>query len=134
MSPMSKIIIPGDRTTKQPARGYCLNPECRETSDASRFEFEVTNGEVVCPKCGANEAPTVGLLVLIHLLVPDKNGPIKGMNGRYRLACDSKRAYLATGTNQEAATGDVRHANCPGCLEAVAGQVKKQIQKAKALS
>lgn len=60
----------------------------------------------------------VGLLVLTHLLIRDPNGPIKGHLGRFKLACNTKRAYLATITNLEAATGDPSIANCPGCLAA----------------
>ncbi len=131
---MANIIVPGDRTSKQPARGFCTNPECLESSDDDRFEFDVQHGDVVCPKCGCDHAPTVGLLVLIHYLVKDPKGRIRGLAGRYRLACDSQRAYLATTTNQEAATGDLRHVNCPGCLAAVQSAIGKQVQKAKATS
>lgn len=114
---MSGIIIPDDRSESHPIRGYCYNPECKEKSEDERFEFDVVNDRFCCPKCGACEGPTVGMLVLIHLLVADKAGLIKGAGGiRYRLACDSKRAYTATVTNLEAATGDIRAANCPTCL------------------
>ena len=61
----------------------------------------------------------VGALVLTHLLLPDPKGPVNGSGGlRYRMACDSARAYLATTTNMEAATDDRAIANCPGCLQA----------------
>jgi hypothetical protein len=114
---MAGIIIPSDRTTKQQARGYCMNPECLEQSDASRFEFDVDHDRFACPKCGNNVPPGVGLLVLTHLLVSDRAGPIIGTMGRrYRLACHKDRAYLATVTNLEAATVCPSIANCPGCL------------------
>ena len=112
------IVIPSDRTTRQPARGYCLNPECLEDSTASRFEFDVEDDRFCCPKCGGREKPMVGLLVLTHLLVRSPEGPIRGATGRFKLACHHSRAYLATITNMEAATGDPRIANCPGCMEA----------------
>lgn len=116
---MSGIVIPNDRSESHPIRGYCYNPKCLDSSDQERFEFNVENDLFCCPKCGACEGPMVGMLVLIHLLVQDKNGPVKGAGGiRYRLACDSKRAYTATVTNLEAATGDIRAANCPQCLAA----------------
>jgi hypothetical protein len=125
---MAGIIIPGDRTSKQPARGYCTNPECRESNLDSRFEFDLPHDRLACPKCGADRQPLVGLLALVHLLVRDKAGPVRGVGGlRYKLACDEKRAYLATVSNQEAATGDVRAANCPGCLRAVVNLPRQDV-------
>lgn len=115
---MAGIVIPEDRTTKQPVIGRCYNPACKERSDAEGFEFQTEHDLFACPKCGANKQPVVFLLVLTHLLIPDQaNGPIVGQGGlQYRLGCDSKRAYLATVTNQEAASGDKSVVNCPGCL------------------
>jgi len=120
---MSGIIIPSDRTTKQQSRGYCMNPECLESSEDKRFEFDVDNDKFACPKCSQNTPPGVGLLVLTHLLIADPKGPIMGKLQRFSLACNQKRAYLATITNLEAATGDPMIANCPGCL-AEAGRRK----------
>lgn len=113
---MSGLAIPVDRTMRQPPRGYCLNPACLGRSSDSRFEFEVDHDRFSCPKCGNDRPPGVGLLVLTHLLVSDHRGPIDGITGRYRLACDERRAYLATLTNLEAATGEPSIANCPTCL------------------
>ena len=113
---MAGIIIPGDRTTKQPVLGYCLNKACREPGQ-SEFEFITEHDHFACPKCGSTDKSTVGVKVLIHLMLPDRNGPIEGSRGaKYILGCDSRRAYLATFTNLEAATGDPTVANCPGCL------------------
>ena len=114
---MAGIIVPGDRTTSQPGRGYCYNPECVEPGK-DRFEFDVEQDGFSCPKCGSDDPGSVGLLTLIHLLVRDKAGPIQGSRSRYRLACDPTRVLLATPTNNEAASGDVKAVNCPGCLEA----------------
>ncbi len=111
------VKIPNDRTTHQRVRGFCRNPECRERSD-EEFHFDVENDHFACPKCGAHKEPMAGLLVLIHLLIRNPAGPIIGSGGlRYALGCDLKRAYLATLTNQEAATDDPDVANCPGCLD-----------------
>ncbi len=112
---MPGICLPADRTTRTQPRGYCLNPQCREVSE-SRFEFDVDHDRFACPKCGNNQSPGVGLLVLTHLLVQDNSGPILGAVGRFRLACHQQRAYLATATNLEAATGEPTIANCPDCL------------------
>jgi len=61
----------------------------------------------------------IGTLTLTHLLVHDEHGPVRGKGGvPYKIACDSKRAYLATVTNDEAATDNVEVANCPGCIAA----------------
>lgn len=115
---MSGIVVPEDRVVNQPATGFCRNPKCREKS-TEEFTFQVEHDRFACPKCGADSAPMVGLLVLTHLLVPEKGGPIKGKGGlTYRIGCDQKRAYLATVTNQEAATDNPKIANCPGCLAA----------------
>ena len=75
--------------------------------------------DFACPKCGANQPPFVHLLVITHLLVPDPKGALIGAGGlRYKMACDETRAYLATVSNQEAASGDLQVVNCPGCLAA----------------
>lgn len=100
----------------QPAAGFCRNPECRE--NGREFEFQVEHDNFSCPKCGADRAPMIGLLVLTHLLVRNDQGPIIGSGGlRWSLACDEERAYLATVTNKEAATDNAKVANCPGCLQ-----------------
>lgn len=114
---MSGIVIPGDRSIKQQSFGVCMNPACRNVSTDERFIFPVDDDHFACPKCGADKPPVAGLLAQIHLLIPDPKGVIEGAGGlRYRLACDENRAYLATATNQEAATGELAAANCPGCL------------------
>lgn len=112
------IQVPGDRTTKQPATGYCLNPACRESSTDERFVFSVEHDHFGCPKCGNDSPLTVGLLTCVHFLIADNAGKIQGSGQRYRLACDASRAYLATVTNNEAATGLIAAVNCVGCLAA----------------
>jgi len=105
-----------DRTKHQPIVWRCFNPECFERG-AKVFDFE--RDAPKCPKCGA-EAPFITARALIHVLIRDENGPIPGEHGkRYRVACDAKRDYLATLTNEEAATGNPSAANCPGCLHVV---------------
>lgn len=112
----SAIVMPNDRSTKQPARGFCRNPKCRE-QNGEDFTFPIEHAHVSCPKCGANSSPIVGVFVLTHLLIPVENGPLGGVGGiRYALACDAKRAYLATTTNLEAASGDIEAVNCPQCI------------------
>ncbi|TWU22454.1 hypothetical protein Pla52o_35100 [Novipirellula galeiformis] len=113
---MSGIIVPEDRVLSQPVTGFCRNPRCREKSN-QEFRFKVEHDLFSCPKCGANSAPMVGVMTLTHMLVPDPDGPVRGNGGvRYVIACDSKRAYLATVSNDEAVTDNPKVANCPGCL------------------
>ena len=110
--------MPGDRTTKQPAVGICFNPVCKERSEDQWFEFAVNNDKFCCPKCKSDRPPFVTLKTLTHYLRQCPDGPIQGSGGlRYEIACDPKRAYLATPTNNEAATGVLEIVNCPGCLE-----------------
>lgn len=111
---MAGIAMPKDRTVKQPATGFCRNKHCR--IDGKEFQFPVEHDRFACPKCGADSKPMVGVLVLTHLLLPHEQGPLKGRSGRWVIACDDQRAYLATATNQEAATDNAEVANCPGCL------------------
>ncbi len=122
-------IVPQDRTCKQPARGYCMNPLCMEKR-GERFEFDTEHSPVVCPKCKADKSPLVGVLVLIHFLYHDPaGGPITGSDGMdYRVACDTERAYLATVTNQEAASGDISVVNCAGCLKAAKDKKLAKVQ------
>lgn len=135
---MSGIVVPHDRTLKQPTRGFCRNPKCREQSNRE-FQFTVEHDRFECPKCGANSEPMIGVLTLTHLLLPDRGGPVIGKGGvRYKIACDETRAYLATATNNEAVTDNPAIANCPGCLEIAKslgllhGQGVLLVEKAKA--
>lgn len=115
---MAGIIIPDDRTSKQPATGYCLNPTCAPSGQL-RFDFPLKHNRLGCPKCGANKPPLVGLLVLVHYLIANPLGEIEGMWGRrFSLGCDEIRAYLATTSNLEAATASIEAVTCPGCLKA----------------
>jgi hypothetical protein len=125
---MAGIDIPVDRCAHQMPRGYCLNPECLESNTDSRYEFDVDQDKFSCPKCGSDSPVMVGLLVLIHFLVRDQKGPVVGQGIRYRFACDAKRAHLATNTNLEAASGDIKAVNCPGCLKAAHDQNLTNIQ------
>ena len=111
--------MPDDRSTKHPARGYCRNKLCQEPDQREElFTFPIEHAHVCCPKCKATMSPVVGVYVLTHLLLQVDGGPIRGAGGiGYALACDSKRAYLATSTNMEAASGDPNVVNCPHCLE-----------------
>ena len=109
---MSQVAIPPDRTQRQQLVWMCGNPKCVERGERFRFESD----DPTCPKCGCHGPPVVQLRSLVHLLVPDKNGQIKGMYGRYKLACNPKRAYLSTGKNNEAACDDIEGVNCPDCL------------------
>lgn len=114
------VQVPGDRTIKQPVRCYCLNPECRDREcepGKDRYEFAVEHAEVVCPKCGANQVPIVGVLAIVHFIVRDKRGPLMGHGGlRYRLACEPRRTFIATRTNLEAGTGELSAVTCVRCL------------------
>lgn len=114
-----------DRTEKQPMVFTCTNPACREfdaqTSIFKKFDFE--SDLAVCPKCGAGP-PIVHRRTLIHLIARNDQGPIVGQGGlRWFMLCDPRRTYLATTTNEEAATGDSTVANCPGCLKVLGNRV-----------
>lgn len=122
----NKVVIPNDRTSKQPVVACCFNLECLE--DGERFEFPCEHGDVVCPKCGATEAPMIAVLALTHFLIRDNTGPFRTGSGRYSLACDPKRSYLATPTNNEAATDQLECANCPQCLAVAKERNLKPIQ------
>lgn len=113
------VLIGKDRTIKQPVRAFCRNPKCRKTMGVD-FEFQVEHDRFCCPKCGADREPFIGVLSLTHHLVPDPKGPIVGLGGRrFKLGCETRRAYLATATNNESATDQPPYVNCPGCLEAI---------------
>lgn len=111
------VTVPRDRVLHQKVTGFCRNPQCQEKSN-EMFTFTVEHDNFSCPKCGANQSPMIGLFALIHLVIPDKAGPIFGQGGvRWAFGCDRKRAHLATPTNQEAVTSDPEQVNCPGCLQ-----------------
>ncbi len=113
------IIVPEDRSLKQPVMGFCRNPECCDVAGVE-FNFMIEHDHAACPKCGADREPMIGMLVLTHLLLPLKGGPIIGRGGiQFVIACDSQRAYTATATNLEAVTDNPKISNCPGCLSAI---------------
>lgn len=117
------VKVPEDRSLKQPVRGFCRNPECRDQEN-KEFQFTVEHDNFACPKCKANQQPMIGVLVLTHLLVPQDKGPITGSGGRqFAIACDTKRAYLATASNLEAVSDNPVVTNCQTCLE-LAGKLK----------
>ena len=112
---MSGIILPSDRSIKQPALGYCSRPEC--AVDGAEYRFRVEHDHYACPKCGETRYPTVGPLVLVHWLRPTGDGPITGRGGRrFALGCETRRAYLATASNLEAATDNAGLVTCEGCI------------------
>jgi hypothetical protein len=111
------VHIPAERSIKQRQFAYCTNPECRE--NGAEYHWEIKHDWTCCPKCGANQAPMVGILAKIHLMVRDKTGPLQGNGGlRYRLACDTKknREGISTLTNYEVATDQKEVCNCQDCL------------------
>lgn len=105
-----------DRTAQHPIRWRCVNPECQELGQ--QFEFESDRAR--CPKCGGEDRCVV-MLTLLHLVVRDDKGPIRGRLFNYRLACDKtrRRGAIATETNNEGATGDINSVNCAACLAEV---------------
>lgn len=124
---MSGVLLPTERTTKQQPMGFCWNPDC--AGDNDRFVFPIKHDGFCCPKCGADSAPLVGVLSLMHQLVADPQGPIVGAYGRrYRMACAKKRDYLALPDNSEGATGDMQFVNCPDCLKQIDQLRVKEIQ------
>ena len=106
-----------DRTQSQPMVWQCSNVGCSEVKGV--FGFDFISDQPKCPKCGAGQTDSPGVVLrsLIHLLVPDKNGPISGQYSRWRMLCSPKRDTLATPTNYEAATDNIFAVNCEGCLK-----------------
>lgn len=112
-----------NQTTKQPVRWQCQNDDCKLRNCYGvlvNFTFEAD--EPICPKCTARGYPTVQKVILVHLLVRDRLGPIQGATSRYSLACDPKRDYITHPTNGEAATGEIPPVNCPGCMKVIKEQ------------
>lgn len=110
------VQVPYDRTIKQPVRCFCLNPECIDAGN-DRYEFTIQHADVVCPKCGANQVPVVGVLAIVHFIMRDRHGALMGHGGlRYRLACEPRRTFIATHTNLEAGSGELSAVSCVRCL------------------
>lgn len=102
------------QTLKQPVVWRCINPMC--VPPGERY-FEFTSDHDRCPKCTMGP-PCVYKKALIHMMIQDPKGPIRGDLGiRYRIVCDPKRTYLATAKNGEAVTVDTNAINCPGCIK-----------------
>lgn len=90
---------------------------CSQNPVASWREFDFYGEKPKCPKCGA-EPPAVALLTPVHYLVPDAQGPIVGVLGRFHVACDPTRPYLnAPGKPRYSATGEPDAVTCYRCLK-----------------
>lgn len=102
-----------NRTDKQPLVWFCSNPRCSEGGQIFTFESD----QPKCPKCSCEGPPVIQLRALVHLIIPAKDGKIKGKYGQYKIACDPKRAYITTGTENEGGSDNINSVNCPGCLK-----------------
>lgn len=120
IKPAEGIVLHPDQTIKQPVVWRCSNPYC---IPVGQMWFDFESDYAICPKCTSEGYPNVSKRSLIHLMLRDPKGPIKGVYSRYRLACDASREQLATPTNGEAATDHFEAANCPGCLMAVGNKL-----------
>lgn len=80
-------------------------------------EFEAAQAlHPVCPRCGASEQAIVRL-VDVHFVVADPKGPIKGRLGRYKVACEPGRQYLARShMDSYAASGEPTAVTCRSCM------------------
>ena len=74
--------------------------------------------EPKCPKCG-HGPPAVIALTPVHYLVPDLNGPIAGLLGRFHVACEPQRPHLALpGVRPRySASGEPSAVTCYKCLK-----------------
>lgn len=91
------------------ARFRCVTARCGTAPTG--FEFEADRAQ--CPKCG-----TVNVIPLIdvHFLAPDPGGPIIGIHGRYKVACEPKRDGLALHVHDDyAATVEAPAVTCRSC-------------------
>lgn len=90
----------------------CLNEPCGAAGEGLPVhDFE--NADGVCPKCAAGvktHPRTVVQREVIHYLVNDDAGPIRGPNGNRRVACDPDAKRLP-----RQATALAAAVSCPAC-------------------
>lgn len=96
----------------------CYNPACTEDDmPGCAFEADVP----VCPKCKLDGRTADGKeaiipILVIHLIVADKAGPIRGAYGQ-RFAAVCNRALKLDRAGKFRATADPAAVTCKACLE-----------------
>ncbi len=91
--------------------------QCPMIAPNRQREFEAAQTlHPVCPRCGAGEQAIVRL-VDVHFVVADPAGPIVGRLGRYKVACEPKRQFLAKSQiDTYSASGEPTAVTCRACM------------------
>lgn len=90
----------------------CNSPECR--AEAMPLFFLEEKVQIVCPECSSDRPTHLTKLQTIHLLIPEKNGPLKGQHEDFNYACDAAKAL---GKKNRHLTGELSACTCQECIE-----------------
>lgn len=96
----------------------CYNPDCADEDGMPGFAFD--SDAPVCPKCKLDRRTdgkdAIVPLVAIHLLIPDKAGPIRGAFGkRWSALCDNRLKLDRDAKFR--ATPDPSAVTCKACIQ-----------------
>lgn len=94
----------------------CLSPECRESGDSDKLFYLDPSDKsqaLCCPECSSSRPAHLIPLQVIHLLLPEKDGPVKGVDHDYTYCCDEARQSKRV----KHATGEPEAATCRACLD-----------------
>lgn len=93
----------------------CNSPECR--AEAMPLFFLEEKVPVVCPECNSDRPLQVIKLSKIHLLIPEKNGPLKGVDTDYRYGC---KESTDLGRKNKHLTAEPVAVTCYDCIQEAA--------------
>lgn len=96
----------------------CISEQCRQPESGTKNIYASSPAELACTICGTsfeNDKTKFVELANIHLIIPDKNGTIKGMEGQYSCLCPDK-----TKPHPKHMTAEATAVTCEDCLAVMA--------------
>lgn len=95
----------------------CISSQCRDSGKANETVY-LEKDNLVCPRCGNARENLLIKLAIIHLLVPKVDGPMKGSEKDFILACEPAQKAFAAGRKINHYTDILSAVTCQLCIAA----------------